>query len=423
MRIRILLAAMALAVPVLGARAAEGDAVGICVTQKGSILRREKPDAKWQFVGEKEKLKPGDLLVGLPGAALESADKAVKLTFLTDFGDSPFPVIECAVVLHPTKEFDLDLTLDRGRADLTNIKDKGAAKVRVRVHDRVFDLTLNEPKTRVALELYGRWAPGHRVKENPDPKDVPAANFVLLVLEGSAELKHAGKSHEMAAPPGAAVIQWDNKGGLDPSPAKLPELPHWAKPDLDTNPKVQLLKKIFARYYELVKTKSPEEILQNFIASDDADFHRAFIVFCGALDRLDLAAPVMRDPKHADLWDDAIRVLRHWIGRGPGQNQKLYQKLIEAKYRPVDAETVLQLLHSFSENDLARPETYEALIDYLEDERALIRALANWHLTRLVPDGKEFKFNPSGDKKDRDEAVKKWRKLIPPGKLPPKTDK
>src|SRR5262249_61602983 len=72
---------------------------------------------------------------------------------------------------------------------------------------------------------------------------------------------------------------------------------------------------------------------------------------------------------------------------------------------------------------LARPETYDALIDYLEDERPLVRALANWHLTRLVPAGKEFKFIPTADKKDRDEAVKKWRKLIPPRKLPPKTDK
>jgi hypothetical protein len=423
MRIRTLLAAAALAALALGARAADGDAAGVCATQKGSILRRDKPGDKWQYVAEKEKLKPGDLLVGLPGAALESADKAVKLTFLTDFGDSPFPVIECAVALHEAKGADLDLTLDRGRADLTNTKDKGAAKVRVRVHGEVFDLTLHEPKARVALELYGRWAAGTHFKKDPGPKDVPAAYLVLLVLHGSADLTHAGKTVHMAAPPDGAVIQWDNKNGLDPGPTKLAELPAWAKPDVETNPKIKRLKKIFARYNDLAKTKTLEEILQDFIASDDPDFRVAFVVLCGALDRLDLAAPVMRDPKHADLWDDAIRVLRHWIGRGPGQDQKLYKMLIDAKYKEVDAETAVQLLHSFDENDLARPETYDALIDYLEDERPLIRALANWHLTRLVPAGKDFKFNPTGDKKDRDEAVKKWRKLIPPGKLPPKTDK
>ena len=127
--------------------------------RKGSILSRDKPGAKWQLVDQKEALKAGDLLLGLPGAKLESGDKAVSLTFLTDFGDSPFPVVECAVILHESKDFDLDVTLDRGRADFTNIKAKGAAKVRVRVHDQIIDLTLHEPKTSVALELYGLWAP------------------------------------------------------------------------------------------------------------------------------------------------------------------------------------------------------------------------------------------------------------------------
>src|SRR5205823_1483375 len=98
------------------------DPAAVCTTKKGSILRRETPDAKWQYVDEKESIKPGELLLGLPGAALDSRTGAVKLTFLTDFGDSPFPVIECGVILHETKDFDLDFTLDRGRADLTNTK-------------------------------------------------------------------------------------------------------------------------------------------------------------------------------------------------------------------------------------------------------------------------------------------------------------
>src|ERR1700688_2577299 len=100
MRTRLLLMT-ALAVTTLGlpARAADdAKGVAICVTPKGSILRRAKPDAKWQLVEQKEALKAGDLLLGLPGAVLESSNQAVSLTFLTDFGDSPFPVAECAVI-------------------------------------------------------------------------------------------------------------------------------------------------------------------------------------------------------------------------------------------------------------------------------------------------------------------------------------
>lgn len=425
MRTRMMLLAVLLTALGANTFAAQDDrSAGISLTQKGSIVRREKPDAKWQYVDKNEALKTGDLLLGLPGASLECRDKAVKMTFLTDFGDSPFPVIECAVVLHEAKGNDLNLTLERGRADFTNIKTKGEAKVRLHVHDQVFDLTLHEPKTRVAVELYGRWLPGVRFEKQPQKKDVPAANLVLLVLEGSAELKQGDKAFAMAAPPGPALIQWDNLHGLDATPRQLPSLPPWARPNLEANPRVQAVKKNLTHYYELAKTKPLDQALMDFIASDDPDYRRAFVVFCGATDQLQLLAPVMVQPKYADQWDDAIRVLRHWIGRGPGQDQKLYQALIDGgHFKPVDAETALQLLHSFDQNDRASPATYETLLDYLEDERLLIRALANWHLVRLVPEGRQFKYNPTADKKDREQAVKEWRKLIPPGKLPPKNDK
>src|SRR4051812_43789722 len=195
---RTILTALAVLVPA-AAWAADAAGPAVCVTQRGSILRREKPGEKWQYVNDKETLRAGDLLVGLPGAQLESRNRAVKLAFLTDFGDSPFPVIECAVVLHDTKDRDLDFTLDRGWADLVNIKDRGAATVRIRVHGEVFELTLKEPQTRVALELYGRWEPGVRFKADPKKKAEPAANLVVLVLAGSAEFKDGGAVQQMTA--------------------------------------------------------------------------------------------------------------------------------------------------------------------------------------------------------------------------------
>ena len=202
---------------------------------------------------------------------------------------------------------------------------------------------------------------------------MPLANLVVLVLHGAAEVKHGDKAFEMTQPPGPAVIQWDNKGGFDPGPTKLTEEPSWSKPD-PNSPRAQRLKKFIGHYYEMAKTKTVEQILADFIASDDPDARLVFVNFCAATDHFDLLAPVMTQPKYVALWDPAIRAVRHWIGRGPGQDQKLYQILIDThKFKPVDAETVLQLLHSFGENDLAQPETYETLIDYMEGDRILIR--------------------------------------------------
>jgi hypothetical protein len=99
----------------------------------------------------------------------------------------------------------------------------------------------------------------------------------------------------------------------------------------------------------------------------------------------------------------------------------LYTALVEKKqFNSVTAETVLQLLHSFSDDDLARPEVYETLIAYLNHENPVVRNLAYWHLARLVPAGKKFGYNAIASKEDRDKTICEWKNLIPKGKLPPK---
>jgi hypothetical protein len=129
---------------------------------------------------------------------------------------------------------------------------------------------------------------------------------------------------------------------------------------------------------------------------------------------------VLANAKHADTWDYGVRALRHWIGRGPGQDMKLYNGLIkEAKMSELEAETVLQLLHSFGEDQLTHPELYEVLIDFLDHDKLAIRGLAHWHLYRLVPEGQKIAYSPLDPKESRMKPIQEWKKLIPPGKLPP----
>jgi hypothetical protein len=88
--------------------------------------------------------------------------------------------------------------------------------------------------------------------------------------------------------------------------------------------------------------------------------------------------------------------------------------------KPVHAETVVQLLHSFDEAALKNPETYETLITYLDHERLGIRGLAYWHLRRLVPEGEKIGYDPLADKAARAKAIEAWKELIPEGKVPKK---
>jgi len=411
------IAAAALEATPIRAASAPAKAVG----ETAAMVMRSDPRL-WHVVAQGEALPAGILLVGMHGAALESADGAVRLTMVTDLdGRSPYPVVESAVVLHDSSKADLDFTLDRGRVDLVNRKEKGAAHVHLHVRKATWDLTLTEPGTRLALLLYGRWPRGATFKPDPGPTDVPTADLVFLVIDGRVNLEHAGREYEMKCPPGAALIEWDSVTGEDDSPAHLDKLPDWAHEENADSPTAQATKARQAKLRAMVREKGIQATLDTLIDSDNADYRRSAVNAMAALDDLKDLGAAMRDSKHPDVIEDGILAMRRWIGRAPGQDQILYKKLIEVrKLSPVHAATVLQLLHSFGDVDLAQPETYQTLIDYLDHRELPIRALAYWHLSRLVPAGKKFGYQPQASKEEREAAIRQWRALLPAGKLPPR---
>jgi hypothetical protein len=400
---------------------AERKPAAVSVSPRGMIIRREGGiGEKWLDVDEKEKLSTGDLLLGLPGARLESLSGGARLQFLTDLGGSPLPVLEAVVVLHESPGFDLDFTLDRGRVDVTNEKKTGAVKVRFRVREEAWEVILSEPGSRIALELYGRWPKGVRFTKTPGPKDVPVSEMVFFVLKGEAQIKHADKTYTMHAPPGPAQIGWDSTAGMERAPQRLEKAPDWANPD-PNSPTVKGIRERVTAFSKLMREKTLAEGLETFALSDDPAKRRFAIIGMGATDELGQLGRVLNEPKYGDNWDVAVVVLRHWLGRAPGQDMLLYKRLIEVrKMTPKQAETILQLLHSFGDDDLAQPEHYQMLIDFLSSDVVGIRGLANWHLKRLVPAGEKIKFDALGPAEEREKARQEWKKLIPAGELPPK---
>src|SRR5262245_3560979 len=138
-------------------------AVGKCLTPPGTLLAREAPGEAWTVVGADDSVHSRDLLLALPGVRAEVQPGAgdVRLTLWGNLPElSDFPALESAVVLHDSRAFDLDFTLDRGRVVLANRKKKGPATVWVRLPTTAWSLTLSEPGDEVALELVGRWERG-----------------------------------------------------------------------------------------------------------------------------------------------------------------------------------------------------------------------------------------------------------------------
>jgi hypothetical protein len=323
-------------------------------------------------------------------------------------------------VLHADPAFDLDFTLDRGRVSVTNTKkDKASARVQMHFRDQTWEATLVEPGAKITLELYGLWPAGARFKTKPGPKHVPHADLNLVVVSGTVLLKHHdGLEHRMHAPKGPAFIDWNNVTGGSTTPLKLDELPVWVSEDVTTDLGKQKQANIEA-FRKLVVAKGLDAAIDEMLKSDDKLRQRGGIVLLGATDNVKHLGEVLGKTTDPELWNQAVVTMRHWIGRAPGQDLKLYKALIEqVQMKPVHAETIVQLLHSFDEHALQSPETYETLITYLDHERLGVRGLAYWHLSRLVPEGQKLGYSPIDDKEKRDKAIEQWKKLIPPGEVP-----
>jgi hypothetical protein len=401
--------------------AAEDSAVvGKCVDDKPLLLRRESADKTWQFIKDKEAIRSGDLILGAGGPTIESANGAVTLALTGDLSmTSPFPVIETAVVFKPAGEADLKVTLERGAITLTNRKDKGEAKVHVAIAGSAGDVILKEPGDKVALEVYGRWLPGSQFTKTPKPGVVPTVGLAILLIKGEGEIKGKTKHFIMKAPPGPALLVADDLNEEAANPRHLDKVPDWA--DDVESPREKAVKANLTKLRELAVAKSIGQALDEMAQSDDPSPRRTAVLAMGALDDLPRLGQTLRNTKHPDVWENGIIALRHWIGRSPGQDVKLYDRLIEvAKYPPREAEIFVQLLHGFSDEQMARPETYETLIDYLQSDRPAIRALAHWYLVRMVPEGKKIDYNPLADKAERDKGSQEWSKLVPAGKVPTK---
>src|SRR5262249_26323724 len=117
----------------------------------------------------------------------------------------------------------------------------------------------------------------------------------------------------------------------------------------------------------------------------------------------------------------AILSLRSWIGRRAENDKQLFDFLRNVKkFEEREAVTTMVLLHDLA--DLKDPSTWEFLILCLKDKKPVIRELAYYHLSRLVPNTRTARYYPGGGDSDKPErAFAEWKKLVPEGSAGPRT--
>lgn len=383
----------------------------------GMLLMPAKNGA-WETLAANSKVPADRLIVALFGGEFQSADGSVDAKVLADVGmRGPFPVLEAAVKFHSNAKRDLDVTLDRGILVLTNTKKSGAAHVQVRIADEKFEVALSEPKSKVGIEIYGRHVAGPpNLKSVKD--DFPVLNAAFFALDGEVVIstdKHATRLH---SPPGPTLYHWDNLTRT-PDVHRFEELPDSVKPFNAEE------KKFFEQLASIAKTwasnKGPiGKTLRDAVNAKDAVERKSAVVALGAIDDLSGLYGALTNPKNADARDMAVLAIRHYLGRQPGKSIEFFNYLTKSEmYTPTQAKNLIHLFNGVEKEKLRQPETYELLIDSLNHPKMAGRELARWHLVRLVPDGKSIAYDAAAPEAERTQSIAAWRKLVPPGELPP----
>lgn len=412
LRIIALLAALAIALPAL-ASAQEKGTPATCVAAPGALLVQGK--AGWKAIKPGEAITADVTVVSLFDAILRSANGGVTVRMAADLGQrGPFPILESAITLHDDAKHDLALTPMRGLMVLTNTKEKGPAMIRLALRDETVELTLKEPGAKLALEIYGRHAPGEPKWDDPKLDD-PVFHLFFIALAGEAFLRHGDKGIALQAPPGPAVLAWDSLV-REPQVQRLEELPPEVIAMKEKDVKLMTEVNVWAA---TLAGESPAAALKEGAASKSALVRTAAVNAMGALDELPLLFTTLSSSPHADTRDQAVLALRHWLGRVPGQTARLDAGLKKAGLTEVQSRTLLHLLYGFSAEERQEPATYDVLLTSLKHSRPAVRQLAHWHLVRLAPDGKSIPFDALGSDAELQRSHDQWRSLIPAGKLPP----
>jgi len=382
------------------------------------VIIREGAEKPWHLTKDKDALEAGWQLVGGLGTTIVSANGAVQARLVADLAEhSPFPILETSILLQEPKGADMAFVLERGRIDLLNMKKAGAATIRITVRDMTGTVTLKEPGSRLVIEMYSRWAKGVPFKLKPTEKDVPAMVLMFIAVKGEIELKGSEQTFELKAPPGPAMLILDSLSDGEPQVQSLEKVPEWV--DEKEPEKFKRIKEGLKAMRDHADKVPLGQGLLLMTLSEDEEIRKTGMILLGALDDLPRLAVAMATARHSDVPEEGIVVLRRWIGRGPGQDLKLYNALVEkGSFKPAEAELTLQLLHSFGDDELKKPHLYQALIHFLDSDRALIRALAHWHLVRLVPEGRKIAFKTIDAKERHQNMIKAWKDMIPEGTLP-----
>ena len=336
---------------------------------------------------------------------------------------------------HPT--LDLDMTLERGRVVIKNLRTDGKpAMLRIRYENfqqkkqEAFTIALLEKDSEVFVEhwaYFDRDEPFYEDKNNK-MRLGPTVRIHCFLLSGTAYFRWGGNLDTLDTE-NNRYLTWDTAHGGPGAPQKA-STPAWALP----NPKAgrkedeKIRQEAFAASKRLAMNlhgKELDVVLQEALASDNSATQRLALTCFTALD--DYTKPVEyldKDAvKQSELRMVSLYALKYWMAQGSDNEYKVYDAFVTS-YRPIVAKKLMALLHGLTPREEADPATWQRLIDGLNNDVLPMRELCMATLTLALRDVPAVtkalsRYAPIAPPEVRAAVQRDLRMVIPPGQLPP----
>ncbi len=379
------------------------------VTSPKGTLLVQKQGHGFAAVPPGTSITSGETIVCLPGGyAVLANEGKLRMTLVGDLPPASRGLIfDTSLTAKDIK--NLDFVIHHGRVVIENQSTKSTpVQLGVQGQPHV-KIKLRGKGAKVALELVRRWPRGTTFTKKQVEGREPTSLALLFVIAGSAEIESKNVAFGVRAP---AVMRWSGSSGLG-VPVRLEESPEWTKAKTKVAAAAKALQLLLAK-------QSVASALTQAMQARDVAERKLAVHLAGAVDRPGLVVEALSNQKSAAVRSAAARQLRHWMGTSRTHEQRVY-KALSKKHTAGTANILMHLLHGFSTRSLTLPETYETLIDYLGNGNLAVRELSRDNLYALVPSGKSIDYDAAAGPEQRAKAQAAWRKLIPAGKLPPRS--
>ncbi|MFO0970479.1 MAG: hypothetical protein U0793_33455 [Gemmataceae bacterium] len=421
---------------------------------KDSILcLLETEPKKWKRLKNADgEVKTAQAILSMPGSwSTLYLPRGLRLTLCGNMPEiSPLPIFESKVTLHRHDKLDLDLTLQRGQFLITSLKDK-PMQIRVRFANPFFpdkpehyDVLLHSKGTEILFGLNSFLTEPFIADKDDRRRKGPVNIAVCVLLKGYANIRFGDVTYGVSP---VNQLIWSSIDGPRP-PVPITDAGFAAQePPFDEKLDAKT-KKVLVDYREAMKKARASlghrvtgdvrvglaEVLDSTEPKKRLDpkvdgltkimLARLTVRAMAALgdqqnisDLLELLDPPMNDVVRPTARDALVS----WVSAERDNDYVLY-KLLDEKYRTLQADKIMKLIHGLSPKELSEPVTYEYLIDSLDDRsNPVIREFAAFRLYGAVPTN--IPYSAWDTSEERQRAVAAWRTLIPPGSLPPRPKK